>query len=301
MKFDFLNFLIGFRKPNIEPCKVIIGCSSRLVTNALGIIVGRSKAANPPPIVALADGPALSAFADVLAGLKVAGVAEETASSNSRLPANVKLVEGVEVHATTSEAVGPDGQVGVSPDLRVPREVTADRALDAAVALVLTPSATTVEVAPPPFALQPARDEAYPEMTLPNADYRLLALFRLWSVTRYFFPYADLMDRPWGEALAEFLSDATAVQERLGLFVPPFLVSQVEGQAVVLHVHDPNAVKDIRVGDVILAVDGVAMAGWTSGDAMSASVVKDRSEGRRTEARVNPRRWSRCAGRGRAT
>ena len=269
------------------------GYSSRMVTNAPGIIVGRSTAAIPLPIVVLVDGPALSAFADVLAGLKVAGVArivEETVSSNSRLFANVKLVEGVEVHVTTSEVVGPDGQVGVRPDLRVPREATGDRALDAAVALVLTPSATTVEVVPPPFALQPVRDETYPEMTLPNADYRLLALFRLWSVTRYFFPYADLMDRPWGEALVEFLprfeaadtalayqtvvmemaarlqdthvgvNNATAVQERLGLFVPPFLVSQVEGQAVVLHVHDPNAVKDIRVGDVILAVDGVAMA-----------------------------------------
>jgi C-terminal processing protease CtpA/Prc len=269
------------------------GYSSRLVTDAPGIIVGRSTAAIPLPIVVLVDGPALSAFADVLAGLKVAGVArvvEETASSNNRQFANVKLVEGVEVHVTTSEIVGPDGQVGVRPDLRVPREATGDRALDAAVALVLTPSATTVEVAPPPFALQPVRDEAYPEMTLPNADYRLLALFRLWSVTRYFFPYADLMDRPWGEALVEFLprfeaadtvlayqtvvmemaarlqdthvgvNNATAVQERLGLFAPPFLVSQVEGQAVLLHVHDPNAVKDIRVGDVILAVDGVAMA-----------------------------------------
>jgi hypothetical protein len=56
------------------------------------------------------------------------------------------------------------------------------------------------------------------------------------------------------------VSNATAVQEHLGLFAPPFLVSQVEGQDVVRHVHDLVAVKDIQVGDVILAVDGVAMA-----------------------------------------
>ena len=47
------------------------------VTNAPGIIVGRSTAAIPLPIVVLVDGPALSAFADVLAGLKVAGVSRE--------------------------------------------------------------------------------------------------------------------------------------------------------------------------------------------------------------------------------
>jgi C-terminal processing protease CtpA/Prc len=180
--------------------------------------------------------------------------------------------------------------VGISPDLRVAREVAADRALDAAVRLVLAPRATTAPAAPPPLALQPGRDKAYPEMTLPDANHRLLALFRLWSVTRYFFPYADLMDRPWGDALVEFLprfeaadtalayqtavmematrlqdthvgvGNAMAVQEHLGLFAPPFLASQVEGQAVVRHVHDPDAAKEIRVGDVILAVDGLAMA-----------------------------------------
>jgi C-terminal processing protease CtpA/Prc len=267
--------------------------ASRLVTNAPGIIVGSSKAASALPIVLLADGPAQSAFADVLAGLKAAGLArvvEQTESNDRGLSANVKLVEGVEVHVTTSEVVAPDGQMGVFPDLRVPRETTADRALDAAVGLVLAPPATAAGAAPLPLALQPARDISYSEMTLPDADSRLLALFRLWSVMRYFFPYVDLMDRPWGEALVEFLprfeaadtplayqtvvmemaarlqdthvsvSNATAVQEHLGLFAPPFLVSQIEGLAVVVHVHDPAVAKDIRVGDVILAVDGVAMA-----------------------------------------
>jgi C-terminal processing protease CtpA/Prc len=268
------------------------GYSSRLVTGAPGIIARRSKAAALLPIVVLADGPALAAVEDVLAGLKAAGLArivEEIGSGDGRLFANVKLVEDVEVHVTTSEVVAPDGQVGAGPDLRVPREGTTDRALDAAVRLVLTPPAAIVLTAPQASALQPARDKAYPDMTLPDADHRLLALFRLLSVTRYFFPYADLMDRPWGDALVEFLprfeaahtafayqavvmemaarlqdthvrvTNAAAVEEHLGLFVPPILVGQVEGQAVVQHVHDPDAVKDILVGDVILAVDGVDM------------------------------------------
>jgi len=268
------------------------GYSSRLITEAPTNIVGRSKAATAIPIVVLADGSALSTFADVVTGLKAAGLArvvEETGSRGQGLRANVKLVENVEVHVTTSEVVAPNGQVGVSADLRVPREVANDRALDAAVSLVLAPGATATGDVPPPFVLQPARDKAYPEMALPDSEHRLLALFRLWSVTRYFFPYADLMDRSWADALVEFLprfeaadtalayqtivmelaarlqdthvriSNATELERHLGLFAPPFLVGQVEGQAVVRY-HDPDIAKDIRVGDVILAVDDVAMA-----------------------------------------
>jgi C-terminal processing protease CtpA/Prc len=104
---------------------------------------------------------------------------------------------------------------------------------------------------------------------------------------RYFFPYLDLMDRPWADTLVEFLprfeaaetalayqtavaemtarlqdthvgvGNAAALEEHLGLFAPPFLVSQVEGQAVVRHVHDAAAAGGIEVGDVIVAVDGV--------------------------------------------
>ena len=163
----------------------------------------------------------------------------------------MKLVEDVAVHVTTSEVVAPDGQVGVRPDLSVPRDATGDRALEAAVRLVLVPPASDSVAAPTAFALQPATDKAYPEMTLPDADHRLLALFRMWTIVRYFFPYYGLMERPWGDALIEFLprfegadtplayqtailelaarlqdshvgvTGATAVQEHIGLFAPP--------------------------------------------------------------------------------
>jgi C-terminal processing protease CtpA/Prc len=269
------------------------GYSSRLLTDAPRIILGHSEAPTPLPIVVLADGPGLSTFADMIVGLKGAGLArivEETGSAEGRLRANVKLVDNVEVHVTTSEIVGPDGRVGISPDLKLSREVTGDRALDVAVGLAHTRPMVAAGPAPPSFALQPTRDKSYPEMSLPDPEHRLLALFRLWSVTRYFFPYADLMDRSWDNALVEFLprfeaantalayqtvvmemaarlqdthvrvSNATAVEEHLGLFKPPFLVSQVENQAIVRHVHDPDGANGLRIGDVILAVDGLAMA-----------------------------------------
>ena len=268
------------------------GYSSLLVTRAPGVIVGQSKSATVAPIVILGNEPALLAFAEVAAGLKAAGLARvvEETSGKHRLHANISLVGNVEVQVTGSEVVAPDGQPGLGADLRVARDAKDDRALEAAVRLALSPSLQTGAVAPPRLTLQPALDKAYPEMALPDADHRLLALFRLWSVARYFFPYLDLMDRPWADTLEEFLprfeaadtalayqtavmemaarlqdthvgvGNATALQEHLGLFAPPFLVSQVEGQAVVRHVHDASAAGGIQVGDMILAVDGVDIA-----------------------------------------
>src|SRR5262249_58852968 len=113
----------------------------RWVTVALRIILGHGGAATLLPIVVLAEGRGLSTFADMIVGLKGAGLArivEETGSAEGRLPANVKLVDNVEVHVTTSEIVGPDGRVGISPDLKLSREVTGDRALDVAVGLAHT-------------------------------------------------------------------------------------------------------------------------------------------------------------------
>jgi C-terminal processing protease CtpA/Prc len=264
-----------------------------LATQSPGVIVGQSKAATTPPIVILANELALQTFADVVAGLKAAGlvrIVEETASKQAKLHADVRLVGNVEVQVSKGEVVGPDGQPGLTPDLRVESDAKNDQALEAAVRLALMPPLKAGVGAPPPPVLQPAFDKAYPEMALPDADHRLLALFRLWSVMRYFFPYLDLMDRPWADTLVEFLprfesadtalayqtaviemaarlqdshvgvGNAGAFEEHLGLFAPPFLVGQVEGQAVVRHVHDASAAGGIEIGDIILAVDGVDIA-----------------------------------------
>ena len=52
------------------------GYASRLVTAAPGTITGRAKAATALPIVLLANARALASFADVLVGLKAAGLDE---------------------------------------------------------------------------------------------------------------------------------------------------------------------------------------------------------------------------------
>lgn len=50
---------------------------------------------------------------------------------------------------------------------------------------------------------------------LPNKEVRLLALFRFWNVIQYFFPYKNLMDKPWDEVLLEYIPRMEAVQSPL--------------------------------------------------------------------------------------
>ena len=100
----------------------------------------------------------------------------------------------------------------------------------------------------------------------------------------YFFPYKHLIDEPWNDVLPRYIpkfeanKDAADYQltfremvaeiqdshgftrgtlksaERLGRFTPPVEVKFVENQTVVQYVFDD--VKDVKVGDVITAIDG---------------------------------------------
>lgn len=46
-------------------------------------------------------------------------------------------------------------------------------------------------------------ENPYSEMDYPDDGFRLLALFRLWNMTNYFFPYKDLTDKEWSTVLKE--------------------------------------------------------------------------------------------------
>ena len=45
-------------------------------------------------------------------------------------------------------------------------------------------------------------EDAYLQMALPNGGFRLLALFRLWNIVEYFYPYRDIIGEPWGNVLS---------------------------------------------------------------------------------------------------
>ena len=129
-------------------------------------------------------------------------------------------------------------------------------------------------------------DRSYPEMSYPEKDYRLLALFRFWNVIDRFFPYKDLMDQPWDATLLEFIpkmeaaadaleytlavAELTArIQDSHGMIINPIYtrytgrlnpsvqVSFVEGLSIISLIKDPALEKKgIGLGDVVLSVDG---------------------------------------------
>ena len=125
----------------------------------------------------------------------------------------------------------------------------------------------------------------YSTIREPDAGFRLLALARLWNIVRYWYPYRDLVDGPWGQILREYiprlsvqLSRDEYVREMLHLVSrikdthvniwngldhrPPNGDCVVDAsfrfvgnEAVVWDVSDDiNSV--LRIGDVIRSIDG---------------------------------------------
>ncbi len=116
-----------------------------------------------------------------------------------------------------------------------------------------------------------------------NEERRLLALFRYWNIIHYFYPYKDIIGRPWDSTLAEFIPRLSAPQgERSytltmkeltcrihdshasftspdylawrGVFYPPFQVRFIENEMVVTRVLAGTL--SVTPGDVIKKIDG---------------------------------------------
>jgi C-terminal processing protease CtpA/Prc len=134
-------------------------------------------------------------------------------------------------------------------------------------------------------------DDAYPAMTYPDREHRLLALFRLWNVVQLFYPYKSLMDRGWDQALGAFVPKfanakdasqyALAVAEMSALLqdglvtlrghpelekrgiaggLAPFEVMELEGKPVVVRVGDAAAAPGLKPGQVLETLDGQPLA-----------------------------------------
>jgi C-terminal processing protease CtpA/Prc len=133
---------------------------------------------------------------------------------------------------------------------------------------------------------------AYPDMDLPDAGFRILALFRFWNAVEYWFPYRDQIDHDWVGVLHEFLPRLVGANDReiyrlellaliakiqdshgdlwppTGVRPPqgecfwPVHLDRIEGRFVVTAIgdgwRDGSAV--LQVGDVVYAIDGRAIA-----------------------------------------
>lgn len=201
----------------------------------------------------------------------------------------LELAEGLRVQMRTSELILPDGSVGFVPDSVTEPGPSGDdyfaspamtAALEAVASHAPRPAVGSVSQGPiTPYR----REKRYEDSPYPDAEHRLLALFRYWTIMNLFFPYKEHLDRPWSETLAEGIplmeaaGDETeyalalasviaqsrdthcflyseAFQRWMGATVPPMIVRLVEGRTVVTHLAEPVA--GLAVGDVVLSVDG---------------------------------------------
>jgi C-terminal processing protease CtpA/Prc len=253
------------------------------------VLQGQAKTKTPP--IAFIVNEHSPSFAEILGGLQASGRAfviqeGQQAPASGGAPFTITLPENVKVRIRTTELVNPDGSVELQPDSVIAKTSTDDAAFKAAVRAVQEnsigqrpkhTSKTFIE-------LVEQKDNPYTDMLFPTVEYRLLALFRFWNVINYFFPYKKLIDDPWENVLPRYITkfeankdggdyqltvremvaeihdshggarNANLSMDRLGRFQPNIFLGYVENQSVVIKVLDDKL--PIKVGDVILAVDG---------------------------------------------
>lgn len=133
---------------------------------------------------------------------------------------------------------------------------------------------------------------AYANLKLPDAGYQLLALYRLWNIVEYWFPYRDLIEGNWDAELTAFVprialaNDSDSYKRELMAFIArvqdthanlwssldarppvgacriPVTLRFIENQAVVTGYLNAESgpATGLHVGDVVDAIDGVAVA-----------------------------------------
>lgn len=138
----------------------------------------------------------------------------------------------------------------------------------------------STNVSNPEFRNEPA----YADVKVPDGGFQLLTIFRFWNMVEYWFPYRELIDEKWDMVLrdslvrvgmapdrATFRREVAALVARAddghanagyGLGIPPegdclvpAHMRYIEGQFVVKGLWE-GAQSDLRIGDVIVAIDG---------------------------------------------
>ncbi len=267
------------------------GGSSRLVVASQGVL--RGEAPRSPRLAVIVNAGTADIYAALMA-LQAYGVAQVIQEGELRnaglLVKSFEVEPGLTIAIRHGELVRPDGSPGFVADQIV--GVAAENAEDPARATALRAlrgSSRGVRARPGvlsvPFRYSAFIENDYSDTPYPNRAQRLLALFRLWNVIEYFFPYKDLMDRPWNDVLVEFIPRvgeahdeteyalviaelATRIQDShvtlqspvldryFGTHRPGLRVDLVEAQTVVTEVAPELVESGLRVGDILLSVDG---------------------------------------------
>jgi C-terminal processing protease CtpA/Prc len=261
------------------------------------VIAVSSGAACDKPLALVTDGSWVTA--KTVAALQHAGralvVRVGTEAQDSSTPAAgdsaaIELPDDLLALVRTADVVNPDGTVGLGADAVVASD-DADRASDpfgspamqAALDLLRGNRHSQRAAAAPLPTLRPRGTAPMPaEPACPSTAWRLLGLFKQWTVIRWFFPYLDLCDEPWDGVLEEFIPrfeqastdveyavavaqvhtriqdthgfvHSPALRRHIGTHSPAVSLSSVDGRTVVTGV---EGIDDVRVGDVVVSIDG---------------------------------------------
>ncbi|MCE9522533.1 MAG: hypothetical protein K8S25_08900 [Alphaproteobacteria bacterium] len=265
------------------------GTSTAGYTSGLSFVdLGQLKpSAQPPattPLVFLVDGDIAPFEIATIGALQAAGGARVVASG--RFGVGITFAHAGRLNLGISEGVYvyPNGTVGFRADAAPP----ADKALETAIAqLSEGPSAAADGVG---ALRRRAPGHQYVSEGVPPLEQRLLALFRYWGTIKYFYPYKNLMERPWDDTLREFIpifmaadtrqayemailrlgvrmqdshtsvSGLTATLDGIAPSNPAILARFIEGRLAVVALYDVTLADRLGVGDEIVAVDGAPIA-----------------------------------------
>ncbi|WP_316735841.1 S41 family peptidase [Pedobacter aquatilis] len=133
-------------------------------------------------------------------------------------------------------------------------------------------------------------EKSYDEMLFPDTGYRLLALFRYWSIINYFSPYRNITEYDWNQVLKNFIPQFIAAKDtkeytlttlRLiatirdthanisnynptlesikGKYRIPFRADFVEDNLIVsgFRTDTLNIQEKVKIGDIIVSINGV--------------------------------------------
>jgi C-terminal processing protease CtpA/Prc len=119
-----------------------------------------------------------------------------------------------------------------------------------------------------------------------SREERLLGLFKLWSAIRYFYPFPEMIEGDWGDALREFIPRVDAAGDDRAYYYelqnmmarindghalldaqlpaqyrPPIEIREIEGQAVITRIDQGQSLgspdlANLEVGMIIDRVDG---------------------------------------------
>ena len=107
-----------------------------------------------------------------------------------------------------------------------------------------------------------SNEASYPDQPLPDAGFRLLALYRFWNIVEYWFPYRDVIGEGWEGVLSEFaprvMATSTVDEYRLTMIELSARINDTHAK-VWAHVHlqPPRGSSELPV--VLRFVEGKAV------------------------------------------